>query len=346
MPSLTGEQRKLCRQATEWFKGWYLTEKYQTLNNVLPSAITREADLAIPYSLLDSLKELCTIPGPRSAWDEDELPGVEVSEDLLPCLKRVLIAKRRHEANNAELLKQKTHNPLVIDLLEKDVKPLDAVLSLPWLKPVRPLQMPHITDFISIQSLENENGKRFYELRDRQYDEKFHILQAPNVLIGDLRYYREKCETRGAAVTLAYLDIDDFKRLNTKYGEVQIDRRVLPVFMRALEAQVFQHGYAYRCGGDEYVCLIPNLSRSLTISFLEELRIRLSSVRYGDIPDTTTVSIGFCYVDADCPLTDREIEESANRAKNFAKRNAKNCIAMFRDTLNFGDEDLEIVRTS
>src|SRR5262249_48661695 len=109
------------------------------------------------------------------------------------------------------------------------------------------------------------------------------------------------------------------------------------------EMQMFQHGFAYRYGGDEYACLIPNLSRSLTIHFLDELRVRLASVRYPDMPETTTVSIGFCYVDEDCPLTDREIEESANRAKTFAKANAKNCIATFRDTLNFGDEDLEIV---
>jgi diguanylate cyclase (GGDEF)-like protein len=139
-----------------------------------------------------------------------------------------------------------------------------------------------------------------------------------------------------------WLDIDDFKMFNTLYGEVEIDRRVLPKFMQVLEAHVFQHGFAYRYGGDEYVILLPNLSRELAIYFLNAIRLGVSEIRYAGIDGVTTVSVGFCYVDADCLLTDREIEARANKAKNFAKKQGKNRIATFKGTA-FEDGDLVIV---
>ena len=33
-------------------------------------------------------------------------------------------------------------------------------------------------------------------------------------------------------------------------------------------AQVFHHGHAYRQGGDEYLILVPSLSRRLSVAFL------------------------------------------------------------------------------
>src|SRR6516162_9933128 len=58
---------------------------------------------------------------------------------------------------------------------------------------------------------------------------------------------------RGIILAIAFLDIDDFKTFNTKYGETKIDLNLLPRFMQALEAHVYHHGHAYRQGGDEYL---------------------------------------------------------------------------------------------
>jgi diguanylate cyclase (GGDEF)-like protein len=178
---------------------------------------------------------------------------------------------------------------------------------------------------------------------EREFDEKFHILQAPKLLVEDLRYYRIICELRGAAVVVAYLDIDDFKGFNTKYGEVAVDRRVLPRFMRTVEAHLFQHGFAYRYGGDEYMILLPNLSKALAISFLESLQHAIARIGYPGVEEKITVSIGFCYVDGDSPFTDRELETLANRAMRVAKSNGKNRIATYA-TDDFSDEDLILVR--
>jgi GGDEF domain-containing protein len=110
-----------------------------------------------------------------------------------------------------------------------------------------------------------------------------------------------------------------------------------------VEAHVFHHGYTYRQGGDEYLVLIPSLSRPLAVAFLDELRCKLADLTYVDIAANTTVSVGLCFVGPDCPLTDRELRDRASRAKQFAKDKGRNCIATY-DGPRFSAEELRIVR--
>ena len=53
-----------------------------------------------------------------------------------------------------------------------------------------------------------------------------------------------------------------------------------------------------------------------------------------------TVSIGICEVAPDSFLTNREVEHAANGAKNYAKKNGKNCIAASLSTTTTNDFDL------
>lgn len=122
-----------------------------------------------------------------------------------------------------------------------------------------------------------------------------------------------------------------------------MDRNLLPRFMQTVEAHVFHHGYAYREGGDEYLVLVPSLSKNLAIAFLDELRCKLAALKYPEIEGPTTVSIGVCIVEPDCPLTDRELRDRASRAKQFAKENGRNCIALY-DGVRFTPEELRVVK--
>lgn len=67
-----------------------------------------------------------------------------------------------------------------------------------------------------------------------------------------------------------------------------------------------------------------------------------SGTQYHRIEETITISTGFCAVDSDCALTDREIEKIANNAKNFAKAHGKNCIATYARE-SFEEKDLYVV---
>ena len=55
------------------------------------------------------------------------------------------------------------------------------------------------------------------------------------------------------------------------------------------------------------------------------------------------MSVGLVTAGPACFLTDREIQERANRAKDFAKESGKNCIATYRGD-GYRPEDLHVVR--
>ena len=255
---------------------------------------------------------------------------MELDEAVFPLLKRILLEKRQYVAERVERATAKTHNADLIKQLESELTPFDELLQLYWLREVQPGKLPRPADFLSAQTITASQAS--LQRPQREYDEKFHILQAPKLILEDLRYYRNLCSTRDVPVTVAYIDIDDFKRLNSKYSEVEVDRRVLPRFMQTLEEHVFEHGFAYRHGGDEYAVIIPNLDATLAISFFEILRRRVSNLVYAGVHEKTTVSIGVCSVTSDCFLTNREVLDRANKAKNFAKDSGKNCITNYSDT--------------
>ena len=140
----------------------------------------------------------------------------------------------------------------------------------------------------------------------------------------------------------AFLDMDNFRSFNHAHAEVVVDRNVLPRFMHCLEAHVYHHGYAYRQGGDEYVILLPAFLPSLTVPFLDDLRLKLSQLEYPEVQQSTTVSIGLCIAEPDCPLTDREHLQLASQAQKFAKDAGKDRIATY-SRFPFSKETLSIV---
>jgi hypothetical protein len=58
---------------------------------------------------------------------------------------------------------------------------------------------------------------------------------------------------------------------------------------------------------------------------------RLETLRYQRVGQNTTISIGLCDVGSDCHFTNRELFNFAESAKNFAKKNDRNCVATFSD---------------
>jgi diguanylate cyclase (GGDEF)-like protein len=239
-------------------------------------------------------------------------------------------------------LREKTFHAGIIQTLDEEIDSLDAVVKTDWFQAVEPLRLPRAKDFLPVQFVE-QSAARQSELAPRQYDEKFHILQAPALFLPDLAYFRAKCEVRDAPLTVAFLDIDDFKSFNSAYGETTVDRNLLPRFMQTLEAHVYHHGFAYRQGGDEYLVLLPSLSKPLAIAFLDELRLKLAAVRYPDIDGAPTVSVGVCLAVPDCPLTDRELRDRANQAKKFSKDHGKNRISTYEGP-RLLPEELRVVR--
>jgi diguanylate cyclase (GGDEF)-like protein len=249
-----------------------------------------------------------------------------------PIIKLAVLENRQSLNAVLEAEKTLTFHPGVLANLDQPLEPYRQIMQEPWFEQHDTFPMPRLTDFLSLGAAISALGNSLV-LKERSYDEKFSILQAPSLLQPDIAYFREHCRLRGSSFSVAYLDIDDFKEnFNKVYGETTVDRNVLPRFMLSLEAFVFGRGYAYRYGGDEYVVLLPGLGQNGAADALDELRLRVRQVRYAGVTSTTSVSIGLCAVGPDCFLTGHEIEHYAEAAKNFAKQNGKNRIAVHPTT--------------
>lgn len=260
-----------------------------------------------------------------------------MADYFAPLAKLVLLTQRRARASNVEFRRAKTNNPEIVSYLDSELTPFDQMLAKDWIENVAACPMPRLADYLTLEEVEMNLQRRGVKLADRQFDEKFHLLQSPALLVPDIAYYRDVSAARGNAVGFAYMDIDDFKKLNTKYGHYAIDANVLPVFMRAIEGFVFARGHAYRFGGDEYALLLANGQGS--IPALQHLQQKLRSLAYVGIEGNTTVSIGLCSVTPECYLSDNAVVERANRAMRYAKEKAKGGIATYADG-RFEDADL------
>lgn len=252
---------------------------------------------------------------------------IRVHEAMIGLIKRVMISERRRVADDLDRPLAKATAPAVVKHLQARILRYDAFIAREDFASARAQRLPRLTDFISIR-FAAEALPDAPVLAPRVFDEKFHILETPRLFLTDLAYYRHECALRDAELAVVYVDIDDFKAVNSKLTETVVDLLVLGPFLELLEAWIFGHGHAYRFGGDEYVVLLPNMSRKLALVMLDELRRRVLEARFRAKDVRLSITQGVCRVDPECPFTDREILARANSAKAFAKSARKGSIAL------------------
>ncbi len=337
MPIINKEHTALIQSYVVWFKD----KTIQDFRGIIGG----EVGTSMPPEVIDLENQLGQLV---DAFTVNAPLTVDLSNSLIPIFKRMMIEVRRRNVPEIESRQEKTHHPYLLQMLDEKLRPITELMEQEWVSEVEPARIPLLTQYIPLKRFE-EIKAQSTELPARDYDQKFRILQAPGLIIDDLHYYREKCSLRGAPVVVAFIDVDNFKKnFNEKYGEIEIDRRVLPVLMSKLEAHVFNHGFAYRHGGDEFVLVLPNMAVEVAPVFLDTIRRSIENLQFHGIEQRATISIGFVLIDSDCFLTDREIVEKANAAKKFAKGetgDGKNRIATFRGT-QFSPTQLIIVDAS
>jgi len=327
--------------AVQWWQGHFR----QTLVNPIESQFP---NFPLPAAIQAVLQRTGDILRDMQGWPDATMLVSQVREQLLagdpnrlPLFQQIVCRYRRSRAAYIESLTEKTIHAELTETLEQEVKALDALAGEDWFQKINVLRLPRLKDYQPVQYIESA-ALNLFQLPPRQHDEKFHILQAPNLFLPDLAYFRAKCEDRETPLAIAFLDIDHFKQFNTAHTETKVDRNLLPRFMQTVEAHVFHHGFGYRQGGDEYLILVPSMSRALAVVFFDELRSKLAGLNYPDIDGKTTVSMGLCVVESDCPLTDRELRDRASQAKQFAKNQGRNCIASYEGH-RFVAEELKVV---
>ncbi len=161
---------------------------------------------------------------------------------------------------------------------------------------------------------------------DRELEQKFRILYSPGQERRDFdTWTAQAARVGGYSIAVIFLDIDDFKQLNSAFTESAVDRTILPVFQRLVRGLCLHRGEAYRHGGEELVVLLPNCGLDEGGRFAEKLRgnVEAHEFQVDGQPVRLTVSLGV----AVWPLHGASLEaviEAANQAERSAKAEGKN----------------------
>ena len=155
-------------------------------------------------------------------------------------------------------------------------------------------------------------------------------LTDPLTGLGNHRHFHERlqrelaqADEHGGMVSLCFLDIDDFKRINDQFGHPAGDRVLSQVASR-----LRQGGESFRLGGDEFAVLLAGMDEQLALSTAQSIVERIAETELGKA-GAITVSAGV----ATFPQHGRERDaliRLADGALYWAKEHGKNQVRLAR----------------
>lgn len=95
----------------------------------------------------------------------------------------------------------------------------------------------------------------------------------------------------GESLSVIFVDIDDFKRINDQFGHKAGDE-VLSAFGPIMKKHMRSYALATRFGGDEFVLLLPGTERDGAATVAERIRKVVADFKLPERPVRVTVSLG------------------------------------------------------
>lgn len=139
-----------------------------------------------------------------------------------------------------------------------------------------------------------------------------------------LRYGLQIEGREGKPITLAYIDLDDFKRINDEHGHEEGDR-VLRRVADTLTASIRQADVVARLGGDEFALLLAGAGRDDAEKLAAKVRNALQQA-FINGRSTVTCSIGCATFQGLLPDADGAIK-AADSLMYKVKRQGKDAVA-------------------
>ena len=194
--------------------------------------------------------------------------------------------------------------------------------------------VPRLEDIQALEIFANQavtaiQSARIYETT-RQMSVRDSLTEAYNH-----RYFQEalsrelaRHERSGQPLTMVMLDIDDFKKINDRWGH-PVGDFVLRGLVEELIKGVREMDTVARYGGEEFALIFPETTPAKAWVVADRLRNRVAS-RLFVVPQldhalTVTISLGLSTFPEDAG-TKRALIERADQALYQAKRSGKNCL--------------------
>lgn len=136
----------------------------------------------------------------------------------------------------------------------------------------------------------------------------------------------DRAKHGGAPFSLLVLDLDNFKRINDRFGHQAGDGVLKGIVETCLEAIRPYDGIA-RVGGEEFMVLLPQAALDVALMIGERIRASVQAMRFEGGSDrfSVTVSIGIAQYGQDGNTSDailHAVDERLFRAKNHGR----NCV--------------------
>lgn len=136
-----------------------------------------------------------------------------------------------------------------------------------------------------------------------------------------------RSERESSSVGVLMVDIDDFKRINDEYGHL-IGDGVLKETARIMSCGVRPYDFLGRCGGEEFLVVLPGAGPAVAGEVAERMRLQLgNTLLERPLPPKVTVSIGVAVCERG-QQTVNELIQTADSALYMAKAAGKNRMEM------------------
>ncbi len=163
-------------------------------------------------------------------------------------------------------------------------------------------------------------------------------LTDPLTGLGNHRHFHERLQRELSAaqeqtlpLTLCFIDVDDFKTINDRFGHPVGDQ-----VLSQIAGRLRQGGEAFRLGGDEFAILLPKHDEATAVSVAHSIVNRIGTLELGDV-DGLTVSAGVATFPDHGGERD-ELIRLADNALYWAKEHGKNRVRVARtDVVELSD---------
>jgi diguanylate cyclase (GGDEF)-like protein len=119
--------------------------------------------------------------------------------------------------------------------------------------------------------------RSLYE-RERRSSRTDALTRIPNrrAFFEVLETEKSRAQRYGSALTIAYLDLDNFKAMNDRFGHTRGDH-LLRVVAKTMQKNIRQVDMVARMGGDEFAVLLPETAEDPAAAVLQKLRALLDA---------------------------------------------------------------------
>jgi diguanylate cyclase (GGDEF)-like protein/putative nucleotidyltransferase with HDIG domain len=148
--------------------------------------------------------------------------------------------------------------------------------------------------------------------------------------LGNHRHFHERlqrelrnAEEQGSPLTLCFIDIDNFKRINDRFGHPSGDR-----VLSQVAGRLRQGGEAFRLGGDEFALLLADHDEEAALEGANSIVERIGGLDFDHV-GSVTVSAGLATFPVQGHGRD-ELIRLADSALYWAKEHGKNRVRLYR----------------